>query len=77
MCAALKVTSPFGDFMNKSVALIAVALLSVGFASASMAVDAPSTAPAAAGKTGHSGKNHHHHGGKKHHHSHSAASATK
>ena len=50
--AALKPHTTFGDLMKKSATLITTALLTFGFAAASMAADAPSAGtPAAAGST--------------------------
>ena len=65
--AALKPTPPFGDLMKKSATLITTALLTFGFAAASMAADAPAAGtPAAAGASAPAAKTHKHTSGKKH-----------
>ena len=64
--AAFKPTPPFGDLMKKSATLITTALLTFGFAAASMAADAPAGTPAAAGASAPAAKTHKHTSGKKH-----------
>jgi hypothetical protein len=66
--------------MNKSATLITAALLSFGFAAASMGADMPkSAAPMAAdsGSTGAPAAKSHKHSSKKHKKSHSTAASTK
>jgi hypothetical protein len=50
--AALKPYSPFGDLMKKSATLISTALLTFGFAAASLAADMPTPATPSYADTG-------------------------